>query len=137
MISKAALIDSNNIVQNIVQWTEDSHVPSDFNLTAIVLDNSSPVNLGWKYDNKTKTFSDPNPFVPETPTADQNRQTATALLLQTDWATLPDVSNNSRKPFLLNQSDFLTYRNALRKIATNPVEGIINWPTKPVANWSK
>jgi len=137
MISKAALIDNNNIVQNIVQWTDDSHVPSDFNLKAIVLDNSSSVNLGWKYDNKTKTFSDPNPFVPETPTADQNKQTATVLLLQTDWATLPDVSNNSKKPFLLNQSDFLTYRNALRKIATNPVEGIINWPTKPVANWSE
>ena len=135
-IGKAALIDKDNIVQNLVQWTDDSHVPEDLGLTAIVLDIGTVVNIGWVYDKKTKSFSDPNPFNPPIPTADQNKQTALFLLEQTDWASLPDVANSSKKPFLTNQADFLTYRNALRKIALNPTEGIISWPTKPTASWS-
>lgn len=137
IIEKAALIDNNNIVQNIVQWTEDSHVPPDLNLTAVVIENDTVVSIGWVYDKKTNKFSNPNPYVPPIPTADENKQTAILFLEQTDWAVLPDVSNSSKKPYLTNQAEFITYRNALRKISTDPKEGIISWPTKPVAAWSE
>ena len=136
-ISKAALIDNSNIVQNLVQWTDDSQVPEGSGLTAIVVDETIPVSIGWLYNKKTKTFSDPNPYIPPTPTADQNKQTAVLLLTQTDWAVLPDVVNSSKKPYLTNQADFITYRNNLRKIATNPTEGILTWPVIPTASWSE
>jgi hypothetical protein len=75
------------------------------------------------------------PIVP--PSAQQNKDKAVRLLTESDWTATesiidPAVSN----PYLTNQSEFLSYRSALRDIAVNPAEGFIDFPTKPNEVWS-
>lgn len=71
------------------------------------------------------------------PTAKQNKQTAIGLLQQTDWTTIPDVSDPTKSnPYLANANDFVTYRNAVRQYAINPVAGDITWPTLPQEVWT-
>ena len=70
------------------------------------------------------------PVVP--PTAEQNKKTAVNNLKDTDWTTIPDVSDPTKSnPYLSNVQDFVTYRNAVRQYAINPVAGDINWPAVP------
>lgn len=77
------------------------------------------------------------PVPPSPPTADQNKQTAINLLQQTDWTTIPDVSDSTKSnPYLSNVNDFLSYRNAVRQYAINPVAGNITWPTLPQEVWT-
>lgn len=76
----------------------------------------------------------PPPVIP--PTAEQNKQKATQLLQQTDWVNQPDVTDTSLTPHLLNHSEFIDYRSALRAIAVNYVEGNIDFPVKPQEQWS-
>lgn len=77
----------------------------------------------------------PQPPVP--PTAEQNQAYASQLLYQTDWTTIPDVADPTKSnPYLSNTQEFLTYRNAVRQVAINPVAGDINWPTQPQAVWA-
>lgn len=61
---KAALIDANNVVQNIIVWDNSSIAPSG--LTAVVLDDSAFVSIGFKH-NSDNTFTDPNPPAPPAP----------------------------------------------------------------------
>jgi hypothetical protein len=77
------------------------------------------------------------PIPPSPPTAEENKQTAINLLQQTDWTTIPDVSDPTKSnPYLANANDFVTYRNAVRQYAINPVAGDINWPTLPQEVWT-
>jgi hypothetical protein len=76
------------------------------------------------------------PVPPSPPTAEDNKQTAIGLLQQTDWTTIPDVSDPTKSnPYLSNANDFVTYRNAVRQYAINPVAGDITWPTLPQEVW--
>lgn len=78
------------------------------------------------------------PPVPYVPTADENKATAVSLLQATDWATIADVGNpQMSNPYLANQADFITYRNAVRQYAVYPQPGNIDWPTVPAENWVK
>ena len=71
------------------------------------------------------------------PTAEKNKYTAIDLLTQTDWTTIPDVSDPTKSnPYLANANDFVTYRNAVRQYAINPVAGDITWPTQPQEVWT-
>jgi hypothetical protein len=77
------------------------------------------------------------PVPPSPPTAEENKQTAIKLLQQTDWTTIPDVSDPTKSnPYLANTNDFVTYRNAVRQYAINPVAGNITWPTIPEEVWT-
>ena len=77
------------------------------------------------------------PIPPSPPTAEENKQTAINLLQQTDWTTIPDVSDPTKSnPYLANANDFVTYRNAVRQYAINPVAGDITWPTLPQEVWT-
>jgi len=77
------------------------------------------------------------PLPPPPPTAEENKQTASSKLYSTDWTTIPDVADSTKSnPYLVNVSDFISYRNAVRLYAVNPVAGNINWPTEPKATWS-
>jgi hypothetical protein len=77
------------------------------------------------------------PYVVPTPTAEQNKLTATQLLTATDWTSIADVADPAvSNPYLMNQAEFLSYRSQLREIAVNPVAGFITFPTKPVEQWS-
>ena len=78
------------------------------------------------------------PVPPTSPTAEQNKTTASGLLSVTDWTTIPDVSDPAKSnPYLTNVSDFISYRNTVRQYAVYPVAGNIIWPGVPVAQWSK
>jgi hypothetical protein len=83
------------------------------------------------YNNKV------NPPPPPPPTADDNKQQAIYLLKQTDWTTISDVSDPTKSnPYLSNVNDFVSYRNAVRQYALNPVAGNITWPTLPQEVWT-
>jgi hypothetical protein len=80
-----------------------------------------------------------NPPTPDPvpPTAAQNKQIAVNKLQATDWATIPDVADPVKSnPYLSNSQEFVTYRNAIRQYAINPVAGNIDWPTVPQEVWT-
>lgn len=61
---------------------------------------------------------------------------ASALLYETDWTTIPDVSDPQiSNPYLINQSAFAAYRSQVRALAVNPVANPV-WPIKPTEQWS-
>lgn len=70
----------------------------------------------------------------EQPLADCKKQ-ASLLLYETDWTTIPDITNTANDPYLTNQADFIAYRNTVRKLAVNPVANPI-FPVIPTAQWS-
>jgi hypothetical protein len=77
----------------------------------------------------------PAPILP--PTAEQNKATASGLLSETDWTTIPDVADPAKSnPYLTNVDEFLVYRNAVRQYAINPVAGDIDWPIVPNSVWA-
>lgn len=77
-----------------------------------------------------------SPPPPPPPTVEENKQKAISLLQSTDWTTVPDVSDPTKSnPYLSNAQDFISYRNAVRQYAINPVAGNINWPKKPEEIW--
>ena len=73
--------------------------------------------------------------VPVPPTAEQNKATASQLLTNTDWTTIPDVANPINDPYLANQDAFIAYRNVIRAIAVYPPAGDIVWATPPTEVW--
>lgn len=63
------------------------------------------------------------------------KATASGLLKDTDWTTIPDVGNPAvSSPYLVNVQDFVTYRNQVRTLAVYPVTDPI-WPPIPVEVW--
>ena len=63
------------------------------------------------------------------------KKQASDLLYATDWTTIPDVANPENNPYLINQADFIAYRNQVRQLAVNPVVSPV-FPTKPTEQWS-
>ena len=63
------------------------------------------------------------------------KQKAQALLDASDWATKSDVTDITLHPHLINVSDFVAYRLALRTLRINPVAEPI-WPAYPQEIWS-
>jgi hypothetical protein len=59
---------------------------------------------------------------------------AQSILNDTDWVTLSDVTTGS--PRLINQTEFLTYRNTVRALVVTPVAEPV-WPVKPTAVWDE
>lgn len=110
----------------------------------------APDNQVYAYDTETQqdlitqaiangwenvTGSWPPPY---SPTAEDNKNTASGLLSATDWTSIADVGNpQMSNPYLANQAEFIVYRNAVRQYAVYPQAGIINWPTVPQENWVK
>lgn len=64
------------------------------------------------------------------------KQQASQMLYATDWTTIPDVANPTNTPYLMNQADFIAYRNQVRQLAVNPVANPV-FPTKPTEQWSQ
>jgi hypothetical protein len=63
------------------------------------------------------------------------KRQASQLLYETDWTTIPDVANSTNTPYLMNQADFIAYRNIVRQLAVNPVVNPV-FPDKPTEQWS-
>ena len=91
----------------------------------------------WANCCMTKWTEANTPVPPQPPTAEQNKQMAVAKLQATDWTTIPDVGDPTKSnPYLSNAQDFVTYRNAVRQYAINPVAGNIDWPVLPQEVWT-
>lgn len=73
--------------------------------------------------------------LPDVPTAEDNKSTASSLLSETDWVNQPDVADPDNPPYLYNKAEFITYRSLLRAIAINPTDGDLDWPVKPNEVW--
>lgn len=67
---------------------------------------------------------------------DACKKQASELLYATDWTTIPDVANPANTPYLMNQADFIAYRNTVRQLAVNPVVNPV-FPDKPTEQWSQ
>lgn len=81
-------------------------------------------------------YAQKHPSPPPPPTAEENKATAMALLSETDWTALPDVADPLKSnPYLGNANEFNDYRNAVRRIAINPIAGEITFPTMPNEQW--
>jgi len=91
----------------------------------------------WANCCMTKWTEANTPVPPAPPTASENKSTAVSKLKAIDWTTIPDVGDSTKSnPYLSNVQDFVTYRNAVRQYAINPVAGDINWPTLPQEVWT-
>jgi len=118
----------------IVKYEEfDEELPTSAN----AIDPYEHIKTLW--DNGLKgIYGTITEFTPYVPTKESNKKTAIDLLNATDWsATTTIIDQNVSNPYLLNQSDFLTYRSAIRDIALNATDGFINFPIMPKATWSK
>ena len=60
------------------------------------------------------------------------KEQAVRFLQLTDWAALTDLNTGS--PKLLNQNEFLIYRQTIRSLIVNPIENP-TWPAMPTAKW--
>jgi hypothetical protein len=68
---------------------------------------------------------------------DSNKQQAEARLYETDWTTIPDVSDPALSdPYLTNAAEFAAYRSDVRKIAVNPPVTVGTWPVQPAEVWA-
>ena len=66
-----------------------------------------------------------------------NKDQASQLLSSTDWTTIPDVANSVvSNPYLMNQAEFVAWRNQIRAIAVNTPVIVSSWPVKPTEQWS-
>jgi len=65
---RAALVDSNGMVQNVIVWQDGDVAPEGF--TAVVLGITELVSIGWKH-NGDNTFTNPNPQPPPLPEPQQ------------------------------------------------------------------
>jgi hypothetical protein len=104
------LADGNFLPQDLVIDGVISEVPNDYVNPA----NQAVIDAQLKVDCKQK---------------------ASELLYETDWTTIADVANSANNPHLTNQAEFIAYRNAVRKLAVNPITNPV-FPTKPNEQWS-
>lgn len=92
------------------------------------------VTFGWLLVDGT--WTPPPAPTPEEIQA-ENKSTATSLLQQTDWTTIPDVSDPALSdPYLTNATEFAEYRSNVRKIAVNPPATSAVFPTMPDEVWA-
>lgn len=90
------------------------------------------MSAGWKY-----AEGNPPPYPSPEQIASQNKSTATSLLQETDWTSIPAVADPLRSnPYLTNQGEFDAYRSQLREIAINPPTTPAVFPTQPQEIWS-
>lgn len=129
-----ALINPNIVEQGLYQVAHVSENIFDVASPLFWIDcpDDALTYVDW-YDPVAQTFNKLQSLVPS---AEQNKQRAIKLLSLTDWVNQPDVTDVSIEPHLLNKDAFIEYRASLRRIATSPVAGDIEWPIKPDEQWS-
>jgi hypothetical protein len=105
--------------------------------TSWSLNGDSYDGLTWYSDTPKPTQAELDALWPSTQeTIDKQtcKQDASKRLFDTDWTTIADVANPVNSPYLSNQADFIVYRNAVRKLAVNPVVNPV-FPNKPNEIW--
>jgi hypothetical protein len=107
------------------EWTLSD--PNDYN-TCVWLSPSIPQPTQAQVNQEIATLNSNQPLV-------DCKNQASKLLYATDWTTIPDVASSTNNPYLMNQADFIAYRNQIRALAVTPVANPV-WPTMPTAKWS-
>ena len=105
--------------------TADGYHPP--NLVITDLTPFQPAIDAWRAAYAVLTAPPPEPSDAEKLVAQQDK--AKSLLYASDWAVLPDVA-------LVNQSDWLAYRSALRLLATTETALVDSFPTAPPVIWA-
>jgi hypothetical protein len=121
----ATIADALMALTPTAQWTLAD--PTDYN-TCVWYSPSITQPTQAQINNEIATLNSNQPLV-------DCKNKASQLLYETDWTTIPDVANPINNPYLMNQADFIAYRNSLRKLAVTPVANPV-WPTKPNEQWS-
>lgn len=118
-------------------WVQDTTQPS-YNWITEGVREITPTEVDSEWVRTWEVYSLPADEVAKNQEiAKQNNKTqASGLLSATDWVELGDVANPSNPPYLVNKSEFTTYRAQLRAIAVNPPVLVEVWPTKPVEVWA-
>lgn len=116
-----SLILSTNFVGK--QWTAEG-----YDYSGITWLDSSPMPTQAELDALWSSTQD-------TIAKEKCKQQASELLYATDWTTIPDVTDPTNNPYLINQANFIAYRNQVRQLAVNPVVSPV-FPTKPTEQWS-
>ena len=111
--------------QDVAGWIEYVDQPNE-DITALP---------EWAYNAMAAWTVANTPIPPEPATADQNKETASSLLANTDWTTIADVADPINNPYLANQDEFIAYRNEIRKIAVYPIAGDLVWAAPPIEVW--
>lgn len=117
-----ALINTQNIVTNVVEWDGTSNV--QFNGTPIEV--QGPCSIGWQWDGES--FSK----VPPTPEEIKKqfnvvREKRDAKLLASDWTQLSDVPLTEEKKIA-----WVTYRQELRDFMEHLIDPFNPiWPNTP------
>ena len=117
---RAAIVNSNGIVGNVIAVKQLSDYPG-----AVACPDW--ISIGMNINDPMPTFINSSVI---------NKQIAIKRLQDTDWVNQQDVYDTARSPHLMNRDTFLTYRSQVRVIAVNPVDGNLDWPVVPIAQWS-
>ena len=103
-----------------------------------ILNGESYEGLDWLDQSPKPTQAELDALAPSTDeqvAKNTCKKQASELLYATDWTTIPDVADPANNPYLMNQADFIAYRNQVRQLAVNPVVSPV-FPTKPTEQWS-
>jgi len=112
------------VIYDTIKWVEWANSPIDFNKENIKLWRYTSEGIFIKIDN-----TDINTNINDS--KEMNLITSKILIAATDWSVLPDVNLTET-----SKNNFITYREFLRNIIINPIEGHIDWPPVPVAEWT-
>lgn len=99
------------------------------NLNALPFWGTSCIDLWTQADAAAKIFSDELLIM-------DCKFRAQIYLQETDWVELPSVTDVNSVPHLLNKSDFVAYRSAVRILVIDPITNPV-FPTAPKAIWSQ
>ena len=134
MTQRYAIIDLTVVVNIIDYDTPPSDPPAGFE-SPIIAVQSDTAQIGWTYVDGQFIAPTPPAPTPEELIA-QCKATATGILQQTDWTSIPDVGDPTKaNPYLINQAEFIAYRSTVRGYAVNPVVDPV-FPTAPTEQWS-
>lgn len=129
-----AIIDEINVINIIDYNTNPGNPPPGFNEPIIAVQ-SDTAQIGWTYVNG-QFIAPPQPAPTPEELISQCKATAQGILSATDWTSIPDVADPAKaNPYLINQSEFISYRSTIRNYAVNPVIDPV-WPTAPTEQWS-
>lgn len=122
--------DKYSIIYDNIQWIEWVDSPIDFNKENIKLWRYTPEGIFIKnIDDNTNVNTDVNTNINDS--KEMNIITAKLLIAATDWSVLPDVNLTE-----ISKNNYINYRTFMRNIIINPIEGHIDWPALPVAEWT-
>jgi hypothetical protein len=126
-----ALIDtlSDNLVTQVEQESNIFEVAYPF---MWVNCNEEIIAHEWRFVDNEFIKIEPTPI-----SAEHNKTQAIKYLLESDWTAVQDVGDSvNSKPYLVNQAEFIVWRNKLRAIAVSPIEGdVAVFAEKPQEIW--